>query len=160
MVSIRIQRILGCIALLIFGLAGATYVLVCTREIQIGMGVLSLLLLVLIPSLAVLLLSLRAKGSRNLIERLGKVWCGVMVLACWVCFAHSWWCISRSGGGTPEERDGGYILSDHGKIIKTLTPQEYKELRRLHQRFALGAYMLVALGTAAMGFAKEPGEGE
>jgi hypothetical protein len=35
------------------------------------------------------------------------------------------WFFSLSKGGTPELREGIYVLHDHGKIIRELTEQEY-----------------------------------
>jgi len=34
--------------------------------------------------------------------------------------------IALSHGGTPEVRDGAYALSDHGRLIRTLTADEYR----------------------------------
>jgi heme A synthase len=34
--------------------------------------------------------------------------------------------VALSQGGTPEIRDGGFVLSDHGRIIRALTADEYR----------------------------------
>jgi hypothetical protein len=34
--------------------------------------------------------------------------------------------MALSGGGSPEIRDGLFVLSDHGRVIRTLTADEYR----------------------------------
>jgi hypothetical protein len=46
-----------------------------------------------------------------------------------------------SGGGTPELRDGKYVLHDHGRIIKELTEQQYHLQNAYILRLFSGAWM-------------------
>lgn len=55
---------------------------------------------------------------------------------------------AASQGGTPDIRDGQYVILDHGKLIKTITEQEYYQYKANEVR-GLSGFWLAFYGFAA-----------
>lgn len=50
-----------------------------------------------------------------------------------------------SKGGVPEERGGGYVLRDHGEIVRELSPEEYERQKAYVMRGFSGHWMIFYL---------------
>ncbi|MCB9637807.1 MAG: hypothetical protein H6728_14845 [Myxococcales bacterium] len=48
----------------------------------------------------------------------------------------------KSGGGGPAEKNGGYVIQNHGKLIRKITKQEYDALRVNEVRGFSGHWLL------------------
>jgi len=52
-------------------------------------------------------------------------------------------------GGSPEVINGSYQLTDHGKLIRYLTEEEYLRFRNYELRFFSSGWMIFYAGTVA-----------
>ncbi len=45
-------------------------------------------------------------------------------------------------GGSPETRNGGYVLTNHGQVVRTLSETEYRRCLAWEMRFFTSAWMI------------------
>jgi hypothetical protein len=49
------------------------------------------------------------------------------------------------GQGSPDEQDGQYVASSHGKVVRTVSEQEYWQLHAYEVRLATGICLMFSL---------------
>jgi hypothetical protein len=109
-----------------------------------------------------LLQTKQSSGMQGLLKESPR-WMSIAVAGLMIASAVTFYSCISAMGGTPEIKDGEYILQDHGSLVRKITEEEYHHHMDLVLRlFSAGWLPFYGMGVAALfpfsGWRKQKGE--